>query len=390
MKCKEGWLKSYLEYTKYSESPERFHLWTGISVIAATLGRKVYWDLGYEYIYPNLYVVLVAKSAGLKKTAACAIGVDLLYLLPKPVEIIADKLTSAYVLTHLGEMAKKGEDSVAFIYAEELSVFIGPNALSSGLIATLTKLYNCPKFFPYRTKTSGSWLLTNCCLGLFGASTPEWLSLSMPSDALGGGFWGRMLLVTAIEKERCVPHPKKIMPPKGALGEIRRNLLDDLSSFQELEGEFEFDKEADKWHDKWYRTRAAEVDTDPRLTSYFERRHITLVKLSMILAIARGSRYVICRGDLEEGLRLLFAVEETLIHAYEGITFSESTKHMDRVKAQIERAGTIDKSKLLKVNWGRLDSKELYGVINTLKDAGLVEEIASGRTTFYNYIGGKK
>ena len=383
---KKSWLDLYLEYTKYSESPERFHLWTGISIIAATLGRNIFWDLGHSDIFPNLYIILVARSAGLKKTAAAEIGVDLLYLVPKGTDILADSLTNQYILSHLGKKSAKGEDASVFIYAEELSVFIGPAALSSGLIASLTKLYNCPKYYPYKTKTQGTFVLVNCCVNLLGASTPESLRLSMPSEALGGGFTGRIIFVTAIDKERCIAHPKRVMQPKEELGRIRRALVEDLVTFSDLSGEFVMTDEAYAWYKPWYETRDAEVDPDSRLVAYYERRHIALVKLGMILAVTKKRKYRIELEDLMEGLGLLTTVESTMIKAYEGITYSESTKHMDRVLAQIERDGEITHSRLLKRNYGRLSAEELKGTINTLREMESIEEFVSGKTRVYKFV----
>lgn len=378
------WLDEYLEYTKCSESPTIFHKWAGISVISSVLGRKVWWDLGYSDVYPNLFVVLVARSAGLRKTAACEIAVDLLYNLPVDLKIIADKLTNEYLLKTMGLMNEKdGRDADVFVYAEELSVFIGPNALSSGLIASLTKLYNCPNYFPYGTKTSGSYVLVNSCMNMLGASTPEWLRLCMPSESLGGGFTGRIVFVTALEKERSISHPKKIMPDKEHMNEQRSRLINDLIKFYDLNGEFVMSEGAERFYDEWYERRDEQQINDPRLESYYERRHTTLVKVAMVLAVNRGSEYIIEDIDLRQALDMLRGIELNMIHAYEGITFSDSTKHIDRLLRQINMKGQIGHSELLKRNSFHMNAEEFDRVIKTLKGAESIEEILVGKKRFY-------
>ena len=56
------WLTSYMELTSNLESPDSIHLWTGLSLISAASRRKVFLDMEYGKIYPNLYVIIVAES----------------------------------------------------------------------------------------------------------------------------------------------------------------------------------------------------------------------------------------------------------------------------------------------------------------------------------------
>ena len=66
----DDWLESYLQYTKKSESPTQYHLWSGISAIASVLRRKCFCNWGLRgYIYPNFYVALVGPPGGRKGTA---------------------------------------------------------------------------------------------------------------------------------------------------------------------------------------------------------------------------------------------------------------------------------------------------------------------------------
>ena len=59
---KSGWLENYLKYTSAQESPDAFHLWTGLSVLAGALQRRVYFKQGYFRVFPNLYIVLCAPT----------------------------------------------------------------------------------------------------------------------------------------------------------------------------------------------------------------------------------------------------------------------------------------------------------------------------------------
>src|SRR5437867_8440908 len=71
----DSWLDTYMEYTLDQESPDAFHLWTATTVLAAAMGRKCYINKGYYKLYPNLFVVLVAGAAKLRKSTAINLGI---------------------------------------------------------------------------------------------------------------------------------------------------------------------------------------------------------------------------------------------------------------------------------------------------------------------------
>ena len=62
-------ISSYLEHTSDTEAPMLFHRWSAISIIAATLGRQMYFQLGHFRINPNLYIMIMGEAASRKSTA---------------------------------------------------------------------------------------------------------------------------------------------------------------------------------------------------------------------------------------------------------------------------------------------------------------------------------
>ena len=382
-----SWMDAYLEFTKCCESPERFHFWTGVSTIAGCLDRRVYWNQGYAKVFANQFIILVARSGGLKKTAACEIGTDLLYGVSK-VNILASKMTPEALLVSMDKWGKNIMDSTAFVYAEELSVFMGPQSVSSGLISILTELYNAKKAFPYSTKNSGKFLVTNACLNILGATTPQGLRSSMPSESLVGGFAGRCVFVTASKSERCIPQPHKIMPSHDEHTTLKRYLLEDLIHISKMEGEYKFDSEASDWYDEWYeKKREDEYQRDTRLESYNDRRHTTLIKLCMVVSTSRGRDFIMTLKDIQDSLTLLKTIEPNMKYAFEGVTHSDSTRHVDRIQRQIQVAKSIYHSKLVRKNYSYMTSAELSIQVATLEAAGIVEiQVTKGGKRIYHYI----
>src|SRR6516165_5851867 len=73
-----NWLKAYTSYTRDSESPTEFHFWTGVSVLAGALRRRVWIDMKKFQWTPNFYVILVGPPGVAAKSTSISMGMSLL------------------------------------------------------------------------------------------------------------------------------------------------------------------------------------------------------------------------------------------------------------------------------------------------------------------------
>ncbi len=84
---KDGWFEWYDKYTAETESPLSYHLFSSLAVLSAALGRRVFLDMGFWKVYPNLCLVLVGPTGRVAKTSAVNIAKDLIKeFTPKAVE----------------------------------------------------------------------------------------------------------------------------------------------------------------------------------------------------------------------------------------------------------------------------------------------------------------
>src|SRR2546427_12238432 len=65
-----NWVAAYMEYTKESESPDAYHVWTALSSLASVARRNIWLDQGIYLLYPNLYVALVGPPGRTGKSTA--------------------------------------------------------------------------------------------------------------------------------------------------------------------------------------------------------------------------------------------------------------------------------------------------------------------------------
>lgn len=379
---RKNWLNNYLAYTSDQESPEMFHLWTGLSVLAGCLGRNLWIDRGYDLLYPNMFVILVAPSGRCRKGGAIKIGAKFLNWVGA--KMIMEKITPQALSQYMAAMIEiidkqpRGE-SKAFIFAPELAVFLGKEASQNGLLALLTTLWDCPKLYEYRTKTAGTDILANVCLNILGASTPEWLVQGIPADAIGGGFTSRIMFVAQTET------PRHTLKPKFSK-EIEAWLIERLAEIMKLKGELEMSKGGEEFFQLWYSER--EPPSDDRFLSFFEREHEHILKVAILLAASHGDLFhsnVISRECLQEAIILVDRLKSYMGLAYAGIGEHPSARGYDKIIEQIKRAGgEAEHSWLLRKNYYQFDKDGFKKVIELLEDTNRIKRriTRTGKTIY--------
>lgn len=377
-KCTD-WLKSYMEYTQEQESPEAFHRWTAIATLAATLGRNVFMDRGYYTLYPNIFVVLVAGSAKCRKSVSSHIGISLLKELKMKPMIFSQKITNEALIKALLD-SKLDNKCTGIIYASELSVFMGGDAIGSGLIPTLTDLYDSPSLWSYHTRGRGAEILENVSLCMLAASTIDWLRTAIPATAVGGGFTSRVIFVY---QER----PRKAnLFPRRAVGyeQLGRDLIHDLDHMREQHGPMELTLEAMDIATKWYEGEIGRVH-DSRLEGYFGRKHDTMFKLSMLMSMATKDDRWITPEHIGASLKLLEENEDSLAHIMSTVTSTDVGDTSDKVLTMIRKAGKMKHAELLRQCWRIGNSQELAQHLATLIEAGeITQELSDdNRTRIY-------
>lgn len=374
-----NWLTTYMDYTSEQESPEDFHRWTGIAVLSATLGRHIFLERGYYTLFPNLYIVLVAGSAKCRKSVSTHIGIAFLNELKQKPMVFSQKITNEALIKALLDAKIDGQSS-GIIYASELSVFMGRDAIGSGLIPTLTDLYDSPKKWSYHTRTRGVEILENVSICMLGASTIDWLRTSIPVDAIGGGFTSRIVFVYQ-EKAR-----KPILFPTKKVGheELHRYLSEDLNHIRTQRGQMDLTPDARILASAWYEEELGKP-RDSRLEGYFGRKHDTMFKIAMLLSIAEGDERWITVPHIQMALNMLETNEVSLVKVMSVVTANEVGDKSDKILSIIRKAGKISHMELLQQCWRFGNALELAQHIQTLDESGEIKTSLSSdnRTRFY-------
>ena len=388
-KC-DGILKSYLQYTAQSESPTRYHIWCFLGVVAAALRRKVYINMGFFKVYPNMFIVLVGPP-GARKTIAIRIATNLVSNNPD-IHVSADCITREALIKAMKDAQETitvtgSENQIAFhssltIVSEELSVFLGKE--NHALLSFLTNLYDCSDRWEYRTKNMGTDILHGTWLNMLAATTPAWLSGSIPLTAIGGGFTSRIVFIVEDGPRHKMSIPT-ITPDERV---IKEQIIFDLEQIALLGGEIKLSEEAFKWYDQWYVNKVDKLESDSRFDGYISRKHIHLLKVAMLLSICDSDKLIIEVEHLKLGIELIDELEEKMIDAFGSAGRSDIGMDVDDIHTAIKVSKKIPKKDLLRLLWRDVSPAKFEQAIRQLIDMKYVHQyISQDGNIIYEWIG---
>ena len=327
-----NWLKGYREYTQESESPDSFHLWVGLSVLASALRRNVWVNQGLYYLYPNQFVILVAPPGRVAKSTAIRMGRHLLQALEE-IHFGPDSVTREELINIMAKSYDKKQSAVV-VHSTELSSLIEPSGIK--MIQFLTDIYDCdwnPKGWQHGTKHSGSSTIMQPVLNLLAGTTPSWIAEGLPVNATQHGFTSRTIFVYEEAPRFLNPRPKEPDP------ELTAALKADLAGISLLEGVYRFTEAADKEYDDYYQLLEHTIPRDYRLEGFHWRKRAHVLKLAMLLAVAERDELVIDSPDIKAAVALLADVETKLAKTFSAVGKYEHASDLERILGQIRQAG---------------------------------------------------
>jgi hypothetical protein len=167
----------------------------------------------------------------------------------------------------------------AYVAHDEFLDFVGIG--DDAFITNLANLWdNLPSFT--NPKTRGPDITINKpTVNILSGITPEGIADTFKAIALGGGFFSRVLFIFSEPTEIKITFPD---PPNKAL---ETELIENLISIQELEGELILSEEVRTILDSLYKSCPRMEDS--RFQYYSQRRFTHLLKLLIVITASRGS-----------------------------------------------------------------------------------------------------
>lgn len=373
-----NWLEAYMAYTAESRSPDEFHLWTGIVTIAGAIRRKAWFNFDYFELFPNLYVVLVAPAGRCKKSTAMRIGRKLLAQVPG-VNFTTDSTTRERLIVDLAAAHADGHSSMT-AYASEFASLLTSSGMD--MVTFLTDIYDCPNEWAHKTKMGGTNKIKAPWLNLYGGTTPDWMARSLPLDTVGIGLTSRIIFIYQ-DTPRIRKAFPKLSEAQKKLGEL---LLRDLVTISLISGQYVLGPDAEEFYEAWdLKNQTERPIDDPRLSGYYERKPMHLIKVAIVLAASERDEMILHKTDIEKALAVLDHVEPAMARTFAAVGKNPLTLDIEQAYMAIIAAGEegIAYGALLDRFKHSVRKDELSEVLDTLQLIGHVKAVAGEKGPRY-------
>lgn len=382
----QDWLSSYLRYSQFSEAPETFHFWTGVSVIAGALRRRVWIDQFYFQWTPNFYIVFVAPSGIISKSTTMNIGIRLLRQL-QDITFGPEAVTWQALITCLSNAAREELDpstgemlpmSCVTIASGEFGTLLDPQDRS--LVDVMTALWDGQiGVFDKVTKANGSEHVVNPWINLIAATTPDWIAGYFPEYFIGGGFTSRCIFVYGDRKRHYCAYPIRQMGTNTSEHrKLHDDLVHDLEIISSLIGEYKLSPEAEQWGEQWYADHFKKEKNpdmaDARFGGYYARKQTHIHKIAMVLAASHSDNLIISLKVLQRAVALMDEVEKQMPKVYGLIGRSLRAKTEEVVANTIVRRKSMFRNDLYLHLHSRLSVQEIDIGIKAALAAGLIRQ----------------
>lgn len=372
-----NWFQGYLAYTDDQMSPEIYHLWVAVGVISSVLRRQVFFDMGYYYIYPNSYIILVSPPGRCKKSTAMRIGRRMMDGVPD-IKYSTDSVTRERLIQDMSQSNKNGQSAMT-AFSSEFATMLTSSGMD--MVVFLTDIFDSPIEWSHSTKMGGTQKIKAPWLQVIAGTTPDWISRAMPLDTVGIGLTSRTIFVYADTPRVRPARPKLSQAQK----DLRDLLVRDLNHIATLSGEYKFSEDADKFFDEWFQARIQNPNPthDPRLDGYFERKPDHLIKLAIVMCASQRDTLTIEKEDLQSAMAMLTNVESDMPRVFAGVgknpLAGDAISLLDMLDAgPLEYAVILDKLK------HSVRKEEVDEIIETLRATGAVKhEIKDGKVFYH-------
>ncbi|HDY89369.1 MAG TPA: DUF3987 domain-containing protein [bacterium] len=380
-KLGESWLSAYRHYIIKQESPDIFHFWIAMSMVAASLKRNVFVDRNAYQVYPNQYIFLVAESALCKKSAAMDIGIDLIQKI-EDITVVHGRATVEGLIDLMNKAAPDPTgtikpDGSILVHADELAYLFGKASYITDLITFFTAAYTSRARLDFLTRKTKLVKVRNPCPSILAGTTPGQMGDIFPSLTLSSGFMGRVLLIWGSSVKRVAEPALR--------REMEDALIHDLGCISQLCGEIKMTEEAKTYFNSWY--EALKPPDMQELLPFFQRKHDHALKAAICISVAESDKMVITLDHLNAAISAIEYVEARIPDAIASIgatiqsTIGDQIVNIIRSKAP----SSISHSMVLRRIYKRLNygAQEFQQIIESLKQAEKIKEVASERGIFY-------
>jgi hypothetical protein len=203
------------------------------------------------------------------------------------------------------------------VASEEFGTFL--SQYEAEFMSTLNLLYDCTRYSEKKRSIhkGEERIILAPQLNIIAATTPAWLSGTLPPTAWSEGFASRLILIYS--GERLKKFPFQLDNTDEAL---ELALTEDLKQIFELNGEFQVEQKFLDLLQAWHNTDYTPEPEHPKLEHYLPRRHTHFLKLCMVCSASRSNDLILNMEDFQNAQELMLETEGYMPDVFRAMTHS--------------------------------------------------------------------
>lgn len=370
-----SWLEQLLSMTDEAESPSQYWKWAALTAISAVVKQNVSLNRHYYVLYPNIYVILVGKSA-IKKGPPIALARNLVTRVDNTrviggrasVQGIVKELASTYTTSKNRTIT----DNSGYIVSSEFASSLVEDPAATNILLDLYDGDYHRDGWKNTLKSSAQEVLVNPNITLLSGSNETNLKDVIGAKERTNGFVGRIFFIPAHKRHtiNSLVYAPKIEPNREQLAEY-------LIELSQVKGAFEWTDDGGKYYDDWYRALAQSIDEDDSdETGTTGRLGDHVLKVAMLLHLARCKSLVLEKRDISDAIEAC----QPFIKAAADITLSQGSKKDKLSPASLlkdilaAKDYTLSRETWARKHWRDISINEFDHLLDTLKQTKAIEK----------------
>lgn len=372
-------------------SPEIFKIWTGISMVAGAMERRV-WARNIQGVtYAGLYVLLVAPPGIGKGIINRARRVWTNASKPgsksPAFHVAPDSVTSASLIDELADarnifIPPKGAPYAyhsLIVASEELAVFLPEN--DRAFIGRLNSIWNTDAEHRERRRHGKPPVVVveNPQLNILAGTQPSYLATLFPEDAWNTGIARRLIMIYSADRVEY-----DLFGAPASDEDFLAKVLARLGEISTLWGEMTWSAQAIGLFRDWRADGEQPQPQHSKLIHYNQSRSLLLFKLCMISSICRGNDLIIEPEDFGRARSWMLLAERYMPDVFRAMIGKSDKDVMD----ELHRYATIEyaRSKRTPLNGQtlrrflleRVPHDKVESLLYAADKAGLVQRLVTG------------
>lgn len=380
-----SWLDEVIEQHKELESPLTFWYWAGLAALSAVVKDNIWLDQQAYKVYPNIYVMLHAKS-GLKKGPPVSMANKIVSAV-NDTNIIRGRASIQGILKKLGTAYTKPggivvNKAVAFICSSELSSSMVEDKAAMDILTDLyDRNYNEGNY--ESLLKSETFKLKDATLTILTATNAAHSEEFFGKKDIQGGYFARTFIIYADKRNKInsLVYPLDNPPDYEQLSIYPKELSLLRGPFEKL-----YLSPVGKYYDEWYNdfvTKTAEIEDE---TGTLNRFGDSVLKVAMLISLSQEPKLEISLSAMEQAIEQC----EKLIGHTRRVTMGKrgrsnfaNQKVMIIEKLMKREPHMITRAQLMMDMHYHLNASELDEIMTGFQQSGMIVSEMQGSTQLY-------